>query len=113
MDLIGDIANEELGGLHNGLQAKVKQGFLSVGARWPTFLEDLFELLDVVEVVNEARVLLVLEGSLDLGVALPQEHDALLLAVLGIVLLDLVVLLFHFFLQVIHILILNFSNSYF
>jgi len=65
------------------------------------------------KVIDEAWVLLILESSLYLGVALPQEHDAFLLACLLVVSLDLRKFVSHFVSEILHVIFLDLSNSYF
>lgn len=109
--LVDGVAQEEFSCLHHGLEAEVSGDLFAVAARWAGVFKHVFELNDVLEEVHEARVVLVLEGPLDLGVVLPQEHNAFLLTALIVVLFDVVELLLHLLLQLFQEFILAFTDG--
>ena len=90
-----NVADEELGRFHVYLEAEVEHD-LDAFAAGRTILEEvLLELHQVLEIVDELRILMVLEDTLNFDVLPAQEEGALLLTTGLVDLLHLSVLLLH------------------
>lgn len=110
--LVHRVSEEELCCFHDGLQTKVGAYFLSVCSRWTSLFKHVLEVDNVLKIVHEPWVVLVLEGSLNFGVVLAQEHDTFLFTALVIILLDVIELLLHFILELFQKFVFYLSNSY-
>lgn len=110
--LVHRVSEEELCCFHDSLQTKVGADFLSVCSRWAGLIKHVLKVDDVLKIVHEPWIVLVLEGSLNFGVVLAQEHDTLLFTALIIILFHIMELLLHFLFELFQEFVFDLSNSY-